>query len=54
MRELELLPVIIVLAIACAIVAGCTTINVTSDGDVRVDAHKEIVVADPSVEVPLL
>lgn len=36
--------------------AGCTTINVTTSGNVTVDAHKNITVSDPqaTVGIPLL
>lgn len=39
-----------------ALLAGCTTVNVTTSGDVTVDAHKEITVSDPtaSVGIPVL
>lgn len=39
--------------IALGLLAGCTTINVTTTGNVAVDAHKEIAVSDPSATVGL-
>ena len=35
------------------LVSGCTTINVTTTGNVAVDAHKEIAVVDPNATVGL-
>lgn len=37
-------------------ISGCTMINVTTCGDVSIDAHKDVVVSDPqaNVEVPMI
>lgn len=34
-------------------ISGCTTINVTANGNVTVDAHKDVTVSDPSATVGL-
>lgn len=44
------------IVVMLAFCQGCSTINVTTSGDVLVDAHKNIVVSDPTatVGVPLI
>lgn len=43
--------ILLALLLLCA---GCTTINVTTDGDVKVDARKTVTVSDPTVGVPAI
>lgn len=46
----------IIAAILLLCSVSCTTINVTTSGGVLIDAHKQIIVSDPSanIGIPLL